>query len=292
MPEMDRGLMGKLKSSDKIGLALTAIISLGAISSSAQIADLSPPELQKIDVVEHPGEQIPLDLTFHNESGEIVTLGDYFGQDKPVILILAYYDCPMLCTLVLNGISGGIRELSWIPGREYQMVTVSIDPRETAELAAGKKKVHLDDLSMPIAGDGWAFLVGEEDQSKALAEALGFIYYYDEERKQYAHPAVVFILTEEGTISRYLYGIEFDSRNLRLALLEASEGKIGNTLDRIILYCYHYDPDAQGYVVFAANVMRLGGGITLIALLIFLGVMWGRERRKRSSARSSMIEGK
>jgi protein SCO1/2 len=284
-------MIGKLKRSDKIGLALTAIISLGAISSSAQIADLSPPELQKIDVVEHPGEQIPLDLTFQNGSGEIVTLGNYFHQGKPVILILAYYECPMLCTLVLNGISESIRKLSWLPGKEFQMITVSIDPREKPELAAGKKKIYLDNLSKPVEGDGWVFLVGEEDQSKALAEVLGFEFYYDEERKQYAHPAVVFILTEGGKISRYLYGIEFDSRNLRLALLEASEGKIGNTLDRILLYCYHYDPDAQGYVVFAANVMRLGGGVTLIALLIFLGVMWGRERRKRSAARSSMIEG-
>lgn len=283
-------MIGKLKRSDKIGLALTAIISLGAISSSAQIADLSPPELQKINVVEHPGEQIPLNLTFHNDSGEIVTLGDYFKQGKPVILILAYYECPMLCTLVMNGISDGVRKLPWLPGKEYQMITVSIDPREMPELAAGKKKTYLDNLSKPVEGDGWAFLVGEEDQSRALAEAIGFKYYYDEERKQYAHPAVVFILTEEGKISRYLYGIEFDSRNLRLALLEASEGKIGNTLDRIILYCFHYDPDAQGYVVFAANVMRLGGGVTLIALLIFLGVMWGRERHKRSAARSSMIE--
>jgi protein SCO1/2 len=262
------------------GLLSSAIILAGVSRASAQIADYAPAELEGIDVIEHLGDTIPPDLTFQDDTGKTVKLGDYFNRGKPVILILAYYECPMLCTLVLNGMSEGVSKLSWVPGADFQMVTVSIDPRETPDLAAGKKKVYLENLSKPVEGDGWAFLVGQESQSRALADALGFKYFYDEKTKQYGHPAVAFILTEEGKLSRYLYGIEFNPRDLKLALLEASEGKIGSTLDRIILYCYHYDADSQGYVVFATNVMKLGGAVTLVVLLVFLGIMWVRERRK------------
>lgn len=261
-------------------LTASALVFPGIFRVWAQVADFAPPELEGIDVIEHLGDTIPLDLRFQDDTGKVVPLGDYFNRGKPVILILAYYECPMLCTLVLNGMSEGVSKLSWVPGSDFQMVTVSIDPRETPELAAGKKKVYLENLSRPVEGDGWAFLVGEESQSRALAEALGFRYLYDEKTKQYGHPAVAFILTEEGRLSRYLYGIEFSPRDLKLALLEASEGKIGSTLDRIILYCYHYDAESQGYVVFATNVMKLGGAVTLAVLLIFLGMMWIRERRK------------
>jgi len=254
-----------------------------AEKSRSQVAEMNPQDLQSIDVIEHSGDSIPLDLTFVNDRGETVKLGDYFNRGKPVILILAYYDCPMLCTFVLNGMSDGVRKLGWSPGDKFQMVTVSIDPRETPELAAGKKKVYLDNLSLPVKGDGWAFLVGEESQSKSLANALGFKYYYDSKNKQYAHPAVAFVLTADGRISRYLYGIDFKPRDLKLSLIEASEGKIGSTIDRIILYCYHYDPKAGGYVVFATNIMKIGGALTLIVLVIFLAVMWRVERRKRSS---------
>lgn len=248
---------------------------------SGQIADYDPPELQGIDVVEHSGEMIPFDLVFLNDKGDTVSLGDYFNQGKPVILVLAYYECPMLCTLVLNGLSDGLRNLGWAPGKNYQVVTASIDPRETPDLAAGKKKIYLENLALPLEDDGWAFLVGEERQSRALADAVGFEYYYDERIKQYAHPAVIFVLTEDGRISRYLYGIEYSSRDLKLSLMEASEGKIGSTLEKIILYCYHYDPEEGGYVVFAANVMKLGGLLTLGLLLIFLAIVWRIEIRRR-----------
>jgi protein SCO1/2 len=268
-------------------LLSSMLILAGVFRASAQNADYSPKELEKIDVVERLGDTIPLDLTFQDDTGKTVELGDYFNQGKPVILILAYYECPMLCTLVLNGMSQGVGTLSWTPGKEFQMVTVSIDPRETPELAAGKKKIYLENLSKPVEGNGWAFLVGEESQSKALADAVGFKYFYDEKNKQYGHPAVAFILTEEGKLSRYLYGVEFKPRDLKLALLEASEGKIGSTLDRIILYCYHYDADSQGYAIFASNVMKLGGAVTLVIVLIFLGIMWVRERRKTKAVARS-----
>jgi len=270
--------------------SLLTVVLLASNNAFPQIAGLNPEELKSIDVIEHSGDKIPFDLHFINDKGDSVMIGDYFNQGKPVVLILAYYECPMLCTLVLNGMSEGVRKLGWTPGDKFQLVTVSIDPRETWELAAGKKKTYLADLNMPAAADGWAFLAGAESQSKALAEALGFKYYYDEKNNQYAHPAVAFILTSDGRISRYLYGIEFKPRDLKLALLEASEGKVGSTLDRIILYCYHYDPKSGGYVAFASNIMKLGGGFTLTLLILFFFIMWRFEKHKKSKKNSS-IEG-
>ena len=239
------------------------------------------PELQKIDVVEHLGEKIPLDLDFIDESGEKVYLRDYFKQGKPVLLTLAYYKCPMLCGLVLKGITDGVSELAYLPGKEFQMVTISINPDESFELAAAKKKNHLAAFNKPVNENGWVFLTGKARNSKMLADALGFKYYYVKERKEYAHPAVTFVLTGEGIISRYLYGIQYKETDLRLSLLEASEGKIGTTLDRIILYCFHYDPDAGGYVIFAGNLMRIGGVITLLFIGTFIFILWRRENYKR-----------
>lgn len=261
-----------------IGTLASLMFTLIAGTAEAQIIQENVDELEGIDVVEHLGDTIPLDLAFTDDRGESVTLRQYFGEGKPVILTLAYSNCPMLCSIVLNGLTNGVRDLAWRPGNEFRMLTVSIDPLETVALARARKNRYLESVGKMGADDGWAFLVSPEDNTKTLADALGFIYYYDEERKEYAHPAVTFILTEDGVISRYLYGIEYKERDLRLGLLEASEGKIGNTLDRIILYCFHYDPDAKGYVVFAGNVMRLGGVVTVALLAILLGGLWTRER--------------
>lgn len=263
-----------------------AFVLAGVRYCSAQVADMNPQKLQGIDVVEHSGEQIPLDLSFIDDHGDSVVLGDYFNKGKPVVLVLAYYECPMLCTYVLNGVSDAARQLGWSPGDKFQIVTISINPLEDYKLAAGKKKVYLENLALPVIGDGWAFLVGEESQSRALADAVGFKYFYDEKIKQYAHPAVVFILTPEGKISRYLYGIQYSPRDLKLSLLEASGGKIGNTIDRVILYCYHYDPDAGGYVVFATNFMKVGGILSLLVLAGFLTLLWRFERSKKSATSS------
>jgi protein SCO1/2 len=245
--------------------------------SNGQITLDNAPALKKIDVEEHSGEKIPLDLQFINEAGDSVRLADYFITGRPVLLTLAYFRCPMLCGLVIQGLSKGITNLAFQPGKEFQMVTVSINPEEPYTLAAAKKKNILEALTKKFPADGWAFLTGEAKNSKKLADALGFKYYYIEERKEYAHPAVSFILTDEGIISRYLYGIEYKESDLRLALLEASKGGIGTTLDRIILYCYHYDPDAGGYVIFAGNLMRLGGVITVLILGSVLLVLWRKE---------------
>ena len=185
-------------------LIITVLFILNGVLS-AQITMDNVAELQNIDVIEHLGEKIPLDLPFIDEQGDTVLLADFLSKDKPVLLTLAYYRCPMLCGLVLEGLSKGIANLDFLPGRDFQMITVSINPAESYTLAAAKKKNTLAAIEKPINSEGWAFLTGAEENSKRLADALGFKYYYVEERKEYAHPAVSFFLTNEGIISRYLY---------------------------------------------------------------------------------------
>lgn len=268
--------------------SLSALIVLlttfAPLEIAAQVASDDNPDLERIDIIEHLGDTLPLSLEFIDDHGEKVLLEQYFNDDKPVILVLGYYECPMLCGLVLNGLTSGLQELAWNPGDKFNIVSVSIDPEESYQLAGAKKANYVEKLGREGAENGWAFLVGSQDNSQALADAVGFKFFYDEKLDQYAHPAAVFVLTEDGVISRYLYGIELAEQDLRLSLLEASEGKIGNTVDRLILYCFQYDPDAKGYVVIATNVMKLGGVITIIVLAIFFGIMLTRERLKRRQA--------
>jgi len=264
-------------------LLVALILSLLSLPVAAQINREDVPELTNIDVVEHLGDHIPLDLKFVDENGQPVILSDYFNHDKPVMLMLGYYECPMLCNLVFNGVADGVEALGWNPGDKFQIVTVSINPKDSPQLAKAKKKNYMESMGLNENDDGWHFLTGEESQSKRLADAVGFKYYYIEEKDQYAHPAVVFLLTADGKISRYLYGLEYKQNDLKLGLLEASEGKVGSTIDRIVLYCYHYDPDAGSYVVFAGNVMKLGGLIVLIFMVILIGGLWLKERHKKAS---------
>ncbi|RJP82570.1 MAG: SCO family protein [Candidatus Zixiibacteriota bacterium] len=251
-------------------------------SAQAQLIQERVPQLEGVGVVEHLGGKIPLDLTFQNARGDTVRLAEYFRQGTPVVLSMHYTNCPMLCSLVLNGLANTVRDMDWRPGNRFEMVSVSFDPEETPQLASAVKDRYVASLGPEAGPDAWHFLVGPEEHSKALAEALGFQYKWVPERQEYAHPAVIFVLAGDGTISRYLYGIEFKEQDLRLALLEASEGKIGNTIDRIILYCFHYDPEAGSYVVLAGNVMKLGGLATLILLGVFLGVLWSRDKVRRA----------
>jgi len=268
-----------------LAIRITAFIIAGmliATNSSAQVVEEDPEQLRAIRVDERLNEYIPLDLTFTADDGRRIKLEEYFYQEKPVILILGYYTCPMLCNLVFNGVRDVVKEMAWTPGKEFQILTVSIDPRETDVVASAKKKNYIESIGKPGIDDGWIFLTGEEDQSRVLADALGFHYYYDEKEDQYAHPAVIFILTEEGKISRYFYGIQFRERDVRLAMMDAADGRVGSTLDKIILYCYHYDPDAGSYVIFAGNIMRIGGILTVIVLGFILAFFWIRERRKKA----------
>jgi len=269
-------------------------VSMSVICSAqftfAQVVKDSVPELMDVDIVEHLGEKLPLELRFTDDNGNFVTLADYFGQEKPIMLSIGYYECPMLCNLVFNGMSDGIKELGWMPGENFEMVSVSIDPKESVELATAKKANYIKVLGMPGAENGWHFLVGDKSQSEALAEAIGFKYYYVDERDEYAHPAAVYLISPDGVITRYLYGIKYTGRDLKLGLMEASDGKVGNTMERIILYCFHYDPDAKGYVLFAQNVMKLGGVVIVAVLSLFLGTLWFKDHLKTAAENKNETE--
>ncbi len=250
-----------------------------APAAAAPVTSTEVPEgLQGVGVEEKLGARIDLDLTFVAEDGYPVALREYFGKGRPVILNLVYYDCPMLCNLVLNGQTKTLRDIPWTPGEEYEIVTISIDPTETFALARKKKAVYLAGYGRPAPG--WHFLADHKGNVKKLAEQVGFRYKYDEDRGQYAHAAVIMVLTEDGVVSRYLYGIQFKTRDVRLALTEASNGKVGTITDRVLLYCFHYDPDAKGYVLFAVNLMRAGGVAVMLVLGGALAVLWRRERRR------------
>ncbi len=248
-----------------------------SLSPNGQIVQSNPPELRGVDVDEHVGGYIPLYLKFTNSDGQTVSLDNYFHKDKPVIIVLAYYTCPMLCTMVLNGLGDGVRDLNLIPGKDYDILTISIDSSETPLLAEAKKTNYVNYVGRPDIAAGWHFFVGKQNAIDSLAKALGFQYYYDEKQKQFAHPAVVFVLSPSGEITRYLYGLEYKPKDLRFALLEAAQGKIGSTIDKIILYCYHYNPDAGGYTLFASRLMQIGGAATVVIILLFLGKFWRRE---------------
>jgi len=257
---------------------------LAAGVASAQLANQAVPALDKVGVEEHLDASLPLELEFLDEVGRTVRLGDYFDGARPVILTLNYYRCPMLCGLQLNGVVAGLEEMDWTPGVEFEMVTVSIDPLETPELAQAKKENYLKRYQRPAAARGWHFLTGRQENIERLAETVGFGYTYDVASGQYAHAAAIFVITPDGRVARYLYGIEYPPKSLKLALMEASEGKIGSAFDQLIMYCYHYDPASRRYAPVAMNIMRVGGGATALLLGVTLGTWWLRESRRRRRA--------
>jgi protein SCO1/2 len=241
------------------------------------VENRTPQELN-VEIVEHLGEKIPTSLTFKDEQGQEVALSQYFGKGKPVLLNLVYFNCPMLCNMVLNGALEGLRELAWVPGEEFEVVTVSISPRETPELALAKKKNYLEQLGIEGAEKGWHFLTGDQDNIKALADAIGFGYRYDPSSQDYAHGAAIFFLADDATITRYLYGITFPAKQIRLALTEAGRGQVGSVMDRILLRCFMYEPSHKKYGFYIWGAMRLGGVLTVIILGGFLLLLWRRER--------------
>ena len=242
----------------------------------------TPVELQQIGVDEHLRAQVPLDAVFRDHSGRRVRLSDVLNGTKPVLLNLAYYSCPMLCSLVQDAIVKSIKQIPWGVGDQYDVITISIDPHDTPRDAAKTRQRILAKYDRPEARTGWHFLVGDETNIRAVAQAVGFRYFYDARQRQFGHPAAVAMLTPRGRIARYLYGLEFTPNDMRLGLFEASEGRSINTVEQIILYCYHYDPQGSKYVLVAAKVMKLSGVLTLGFLLTFVGVLWWRfERRRR-----------
>ena len=257
---------------------LGVCLALPTLATAQQKADQPVEQLEGVEVTEYLGAQVPLDLTFQDEDGNVVALQDYFDGERPVILTLNYYACPMLCTLQLNGLIDGLKKMEWTPGQEFEIVTVSINPTETPRMARLKKQNYIKEYERPSAAAGWHFLVGEKPNIEALAEPLGFGYRYDEKSNQYAHAAVTYIVTPDGRISRYLYGIVYDPQTLRLSLVEAADGEVGSSMDQILLACFHFDPDAGRYSLAAFNVMRTGGLLVMLVLGITLGAHWMRER--------------
>jgi protein SCO1/2 len=237
--------------------------------------------LEGVGIDEKLGERVAIEsFQFRDEENRVVPLSQYFQKGKPVIVSLAYYQCPTLCTFVLTGLVRTLRQLQhWVPGKEFEVVNVSISPKETAELAAAKKKTYLSELGKPGAEAGMHFLTGEETQIQGLAKALGFKYRWVPEENQYAHGAAVYVLTPEGRISRILYGIEYGEQNLRLALLEASNGKIGTVIDRLILFCYRYDATTRTYSIVLTRVMQAGSAAMIFVLGGFLAAFWLRQRK-------------
>jgi protein SCO1 len=255
-------------------VAAAALTSGGA--AAAQRSEPLPKGLEGVGITEHLGAKIPLDLEFTAADGKPVRLSRYFDGKKPVILTLNYFRCPMLCTLLLDGLADGLKGVPSLPGKQFEVVTVSFDPTDTPALAMLKKESTLSELGRPGAAAGWHFLTGAEASIKALTKAVGFSYRYDPERQQYAHPSGIFVLAPDGTIARILYGVSFPASALKLALAEASDGKVGSTGEQILLYCFHYDSNTGRYVVAASNIMRLGGVVTLLVLGVWLTTSWRR----------------
>jgi protein SCO1 len=238
--------------------------------------DQKPRILEQVGIDQKLNTQLPLDLTFRDEHGKTVRLGDYFGS-KPVIVSLVYYRCPMLCEQVLNGMTAALNVLRFDVGKEFNIVTVSIDPTETPEIAAKKKEIFLHRYQRPTADKGWAYLTGDQGNVEQLAKAIGFRYVYDERTKQYAHASGIVIATPEGRLAQYYYGIEYSPKDLRLGLIEASQNKIGTVVDQLLLYCYHYDPETGHYGAIAMRVMRIAGALTVVVLGGFVITMLRRE---------------
>jgi protein SCO1/2 len=270
-------------------LLLAALLLAGSAAQAEPVRGQGPTDrteplpkpLESVDVKEHLGAHIPKTLGFVDETGRPVTLGDYVDNKLPVVFTFNYTDCPMLCNLMLTGLVDGLKALDFTPGREFRIVTVSIDPSEKPERALATQRKYLARYGKPEAKDGWHFLTGSETNVKAYADAIGMEYAYVPERKEYAHPAALAVASPDGKIVRYLYGIQYPSQSLRLALLEASEGKIGTAFDRLILYCFHYDSSQGKYAPMAANIMRVAGAVAVVLLAAFLALLFRSDARKR-----------
>ncbi len=278
------------RSTNVLRLSLLAAVLAGALLArpqavAAQFMDptqgvgVRPDLLKDVGIDQKLNDSIPLDLTFRDEHGQPVELAQYFGS-KPVILTLVYYSCPMLCTQVLNGLTRSLKRIPMSIGQDFNVVTVSIDPTERPVLADAKQTLYTGMYGRPGAAQGWHFLTGEDAQIKRLAQAVGFRYAYDPDSHQYAHASGIMVLTPEGKLSRYFYGIQYPERDLRLGLVEASEGKIGSPVDQVLLFCYHYDPHTGKYGLLISRVIQLAGALTVLLGGIALAVLFHGEHNR------------
>jgi protein SCO1/2 len=268
-------------------MALLAVLAAGeAHAASSEPYRKEEAFLKEIAFDQRLGEQVPTDLVFRDEIGRSVTLGSYFGQ-KPVILLMTYYTCPMLCPLLVDGLVRSLRGISFNVGKEFTVLTVSINPRETPTMAATKKELYVQRYGRAGAAEGWHFLTSPEESLRRLTQAVGFRYAYDATKDEYAHATGILLLTPVGQISRYLYGIEFSPRDLRLALVEAASNTIGSPVDQLLLYCYRYDPLTGKYGLVIMNALRVAGTATVVALGVFMLVMFRRDRRAALAVREA-----
>jgi protein SCO1 len=258
---------------------------------SGTASQITPADLKDIGIDQKLNQPVPLDLQFTDESGGAVRLGDYFHAGRPVILNLVYYTCPMLCSEELAGEASALSMLKFTPGDDYEIVSVSFNPAETPQDASNAKKTYIarinEHLDHKTDGSGWHFLTGQQPQVKQLADAVGFRYHYDPASKQFIHATGIMLVTPRGKIAQYYYGVEFSPKDIRLGLIEASRGNIGNLVDQVLLYCYHYDPKSGRYGAVISNIMRLAGAATMLILGGFLIVMFRRDR-PGSSTRASV----
>jgi protein SCO1/2 len=253
-----------------------------ARQSALQDANLKPAlpgSLAGVGIDQKLDQQIPLDLTFNDEFGRAVHLRDYFHSGKPVILAPVYYRCPMLCTQILNGVAGTLKAITLNPGQDFEVVAVSFDPKDTPETAASKKQLYLRRYNRPGAQNGWHLLTGTEANIKPLMDAIGYRYKYDPATDQYAHASGIIVATPDGRASRYFYGIEYAPVDVRLALVEASQNKIGNPVDQILLFCFHYDPATGKYGAVVMNIVRAAGAAFVLICGAFLAIVFRRESR-------------
>jgi len=277
-------MLATLAAAAAVFLSLAPGAAAQLASDPMQSVGVRPELLKQVGIDQKLNQSIPLNLTFRDENGQTVELAQFFGQ-KPVILTLVYYNCPMLCTQVLNGVESGLKELPTDIGKQFEVVTVSIDPAESHVLAKVKQEMYVGMYGRPGAAQGWHFLTGDEPQIKQLADAVGFRYAYDPDTKQFAHASAIMLLTPQGKISRYFYGIQYPSRDLRLGLVEASEGKIGTPVDQVLLFCYHYDPATGKYGLLISHVIQAGGALTVLILgigmlILFRGEHYALPQRK------------
>ena len=298
MPRVQCGMVERQRALRVRCWALSLLLSALSIPAYAQYSTAEPgfpqpsydmmepgtlataklPQLDNVSFNQHLNDQLPLDTHFKDEAGNDVTLGQYFDGKRPVVLAFVYYSCPMLCTQIMNGVSRAIKVLPWTPGKEFDVVFVSFDPRDKPETAAAKKSALLNYWSTQSQASAWHFLTGEEPEIRRVTSAAGFFYMWDVKSQQYAHLSGVLVLTPDGKLSRYFYGVEYSPKELRLALFESAAGHIGSVVDQLLLYCYHYDPSQGRYGVIVMNLVRAGGVLTVLALGGFIYMLRREEK--------------
>ena len=268
-----------------VGCLISAVAMAYDGKPAPQVSDVKPAELKDVGIDEKLGTQVDLNLKFKNEKGELVPLSSFYNGHQPVILSLVYYSCPGLCNFHLNGLTDGLKGLDWNAGDKFQVVAISFDPKEDPALATSKKESYMDVYKRPGTENGWHFLTGDEETIRKLTNSVGFKYKWVESEKEWSHASAAIVTTNKGIISRYLPGIFFEAKDIKLALNEASSGKIGTFIDSLILYCFQYNPHQSKYTLYAFNVMKLGAAIMVLFLGLWLIPIWRRNLRRKEMVR-------